>query len=447
MVGIQQNPASLRPSRVAAPRVAIVEAALTDDESAWARQVGRRLRAEFSALVAALPAHERTASGVERMLGTHRAVNHRLLSALATPDDLEVLMRIPGVEGLRKMTTAAKRRLSPKTRSILTGADSALAEFQELIGRTAGSHAKLIARLRVTRDGLARSTEPDTTPPGRREGSRRAMHEVVRTLCGRSVRARTSISIIAPRRENPLEAEYVHTRAFIGYRATAGALPLVLGSWITNEDESRKLDVDYRDLSNTPIEGAAVTGTLRDFCSSPLPLVATRDTSGRLVQIVDRTNISPEVSMDAVMAYRLPSVGPVPSRLDPPIFLEAVNVSSPSEHLVADFYFHRSLLAGGTPALNLYLGRGTGGCDLIDRWYEQISGGPVLGLLGSGIANAHTNVWSRHAELTRHVFSELAWNPLNFVGFRCEEHWPLWNCDYVMSIDYRVGPSAESARE
>lgn len=409
---------------------------LNERERAWAVSVGRRIRAEFTALLSALPVPERTAAGLERALGVNRAVAHRLLSALATADDLALLTRLPGVEGLRKTTAAARRKLGDSVKSSVTGAEAALSEFQDLIRRTSGSHAKLVTRLRAPSG--AETADAADAPPGRRENVRRAMFESVRALCGRSVRSRTSLSIIRPRIDNPGEAEYVHARAFVGYRATPGGLPLVLSSWVTDADESPKLDVNFRDLANVPIEGREVTGLLATFCTNPLPLVASRDTSGRLVQIVDRSGIEPDVAMDAVMAYRLPSVGPIPARLDPPMFLEAVNVTSPTEHMIADFYFHRSMIAGATPSLNLYLGRGTGGCDLIDRWHEQISGAPVLGLLGPGISNAHAAAWGRHAELTRHVFAELGWNPGEFIGFRCEERWPLWQCDYVMSLDYRA---------
>lgn len=439
------SPAATSPRPRARPTAAIAHAPLTDDERAWAAGVGRRLRAEFAALVAALPVHERTAAGLERVLGTTRAVAHRLLAALATADDLEVLTRLPGVEGLRKTADAARRRLGRPVKSILAGCDSALAEFEQLIRRTGGSHAKLIARLRAAPAIDVAAVPDDAAPPGRREPVRRAMHAVIKSLCGRSVDTRTTISIVRPRPDNPREAEYVHTRAFIGYRAAQGAQPLVISSWITSEDESRKMDVQYRDLAGAAIEGREVSGLIEPFCTSPLPLVASRDTSGRLIQIIDRSGVRPDAPINAVMSYRLPSVGPVPALLDPPIFLEAVNVTSPTENLVADFYFHRSMLAGCTPALNLYLGRGTGGCDLLDRWHEQISGAPVLGLLGPGLGSAHASAWPRHAELTRHVFDALAWDPSEFVGFRCEERWPLWQCDYVISLDYRAVPADSPA--
>jgi hypothetical protein len=225
-------------------------------------------------------------------------------------------------------------------------------------------------------------------------------------------------------------------------------LPLVLASWVTTVDNTsgRMPGMDYCSLDGTPLEGREATGLLENFCSSPLPIVASRDTTGRLMQVLDQSQAEPGASMDAVLAYRLPHVSKLPSLEDPPIYLEAVNMTVPAEHLVSDLYVHRSLTAGCTPSLNLYLGRGTGGCDLIDRWHEQIDGAPVLGLLGPGIKNAHAAAWERHAELTRHVFSQLGWDPNEFVGYRCEERWPLWNCDYVMALDYRPIPPTPEAQ-
>lgn len=421
---------------------AAVPERLTDEEQAWAVHVGRRLRAEFSALIAAMPAHERTAPGLERVLGTNRAVAYRVIAALSAEDDLEVLTRVPGVEGLRMCAASARQKLGTSVEAVLAGAESAIDDFKSLIRSSGGSHARLMARIRATRDSV--SSRKVAAPPGRREDVRRAMHDVVQVLSGRSVLARMSVSIIRPAPDAPTQLEYIHARAYIGYRAVSGGLPLVLASWVTTQANSsgRMPGMDYRSLDGTPLEGRETNGLLENFCSSPLPIVAARDTTGRLIQVLDQSQTEPGASMDVALAYRLPHVGPVPSLDDPPIYLEATNVTVPAEHMVTDLYVHRSLSTGCTPSVNLYLGRGTGSCDLIDRWHEQIDGAPVLGLLGAGIRNAHTAGWDRHAELTRYVFSQLGWEANDFIGYRCEERWPLWNCDYVMTLDYR--PPAEA---
>ncbi|MBX3362778.1 MAG: hypothetical protein KF705_15250 [Phycisphaeraceae bacterium] len=413
-------------------------ARLTDKEQAWAANVGRRLQAEFSALVSALPAHERTGPGLERLLGVHRAIAYRVISALAATDDIEVLNRIPGVEGLRKCVVGARGKLGADSEAVLAGAASAIEDFQELIRAGGGSHARLVARIGATKGNLAKGHV--AAPPGRREDVRRAMHEAVQVLAGRSVVARTSVSIIRPRPDSPGELEYVHARAHIGFRAVAGGLPLVLSSWVTQQDNvsGRLPGLEYCDLKGSLLEGRGTTGLLDAFCSSPLPIVTSRDTTGRLIQVLDHLHAEPGASMDAVMAYRLPRVGPIPQHDDPPVFLQSTNLSVPAERLVADLYVHRSLSSGCTPSLHLYLGRGTGGCDLIDRWHEQIDGAPLLSLLGTGLGNAHSDAWERHAEMTRHVFDQLGWDPREYVGFRGDETWPLWNCDYVTALDYRV---------
>lgn len=419
---------------------------LTEDERAWATQIGRRLRAEFSALIGALPAHERTGPGLERLLGINRAVAYRITSAVGAEDELEVLTRVPGVEGLRMCTASAREKLGGSAEAVLAGAESAIDDFRALIRASSGSHARLVARIRLTRDGIA--DQSVSIPPGRREDVRKAMFNVVHALSGRGLVARTSISVLRPNPENPRQAEYVHARAYIGYRAVSGGLPLVLASWVTTQQNTsgRMPGMDYRSLDNTHLEGREAGGLLESFCSAPLPLVATRDTTGRLIQVLDHARAQTGAPMNAVLAYRLPDAGPLPSLDDPPVFLDATNLNVPAERMVSDLYVHRSINAGATPSVNLYLGRGTGGCDVIDRWHEQIEGGPVLGLLGTGLKNAHSPAWERHAELTRFVFAQLGWDAQEYIGYRCEESWPLWNCDYVMTLDYRAtpGPEAES---
>jgi hypothetical protein len=434
-----QAPAQPRSRPITPQMISTLTERLDERERAWAGNVGRRLRAEFGALVNALPAHERNGPGLERLLGTNRAGAYRLLSALAATDELEVLTRIPGIEGLRKCIASARRKLDGEVETLLAGAEAAINDFNELIRAAGGSHTRLVARIHATTSDLLARTDP--TPPGRRDDVRRAMHDVIRVLSGRVVASRMSVSIVKPS-ANPKQLEYAHARAYIGYRPDAGGLPLVLASWVSQPDNTTGPIATFRfqNLRGQHIEGRDSSGLIAEFSSLPLPVVTARDTAGRLMQFIDCAGAAPESPIDAALGYRLDNVGPPPSEEDPPIFLEALNISVPAENLVADLYVHRSLMHGATPSLNLYLGKSNGGCDLIDRWHEQIHGAPILGLLGPGIANAHAAAWTRHAEFTRHAFSQTGWDPAEFVGFRCEERWPLWNCDYVFALDYRVSP-------
>jgi hypothetical protein len=43
----------------------------------------------------------------------------------------------------------------------------------------------------------------------------------------------------------------------------------------------------------------------------------------------------------------------------------------------------------------------------------------------------------KFAGLAGHLFSQSRWDVGEFIGYRCEERWPLWNCDYVMALEYR----------
>lgn len=368
----------------------------------------------------------------------NRAVAYRLIAAISEEGDLELLTRAPGVEGLKMFAASSRERLGTPVQGLLAGVEAAIADFQSLIRSSGGSHARLIARVRATTDGL--SDKKVNTPPGRREDVRRAMHDVVRALSGRKVLARMGVSVVRPNPNVPGQIEYAHARAFIGYQAVSGGLPLVVASWATRpEHEHRSLPAtEYQTLQGKPISEHDNSSLIEEFCTSPLPIVTTRDTTGNLVQVIDQSRGQPGTPIYATTAYRLPTVGPLPANDNPPIFLEVTSLTVPAERLVADLYVHHSIAGNCTPSVNLYLGRGSGGCDVIDRWHEQIDGAPVVGLLGRGLKNAHSSGWEMHASLSARVFELLGWNPNEYVGFRCDETWPLWNCDYVMTLDYRT---------
>ena len=68
------------------------------------------------------------------------------------------------------------------------------------------------------------------------------------------------------------------------------------------------------------------------------------------------------------------------------------------------------------------------------RWAHRLPGTPRLELLGAGLRSAPTSASTLHAEMTEYAFAELEWNPMEFIGFRCEVSFPVWRAGYFMTF-------------
>lgn len=415
---------------------------LAPAELARVRQVARRLKAELDSVLRSLSIRHHSAGQMAQDLKVNRTICHRLLTAIdSAKDEFSLVIALPGVQGLRQCIHAMERRGADASR--VSAAEAAVEQFHQLVRDLGGSHSRLSTRLQLSTPTSAAVPSPGA--PARRRLLRQQLFESASALMGRRIEARCGLSLLRPNPANARELEYVHVRLFTGIEASPTAIPLVVGTSIVSVESGDEQAMNaFCTLDGAPIGGRAQNAILTAFSSDPLPLVTTRDLSSRLVHVIDPRVAESRRRLDVAIGYRLPALCAVPSRQDVPVLLEALHIREPTDALVFDVYLHADLAAGCRPSIDAYVGRSGGLCDLIDRWYDRLDGSPVLKLLGAGLANAPTPMAPRFHELAEHVFDRVGWNPAEFVGYRCEEQYPLWGYDYVMAFDYRVETPALS---
>lgn len=418
----------------------------SETEAARAEQVSRRLAGELRTLINGLPRGTATSAGLSRLLSMNRTIAHRILAAAedgVSHPPLHALLVAPGVEALRQFVDRAGNLETPPPAESLVAARAAVEAFSELIRAYSGSHARLIARIEASRPEPAGSS----LPAGRDPESRRTLFETVRDLSGRMITTRTSISIVRPIPGDPDNVEYVFVTARIGQRARPDALPHIALSALYHKDAASRDPgpTEHRSLDNRPLEPGLPL--LEEFTGRPRPIVTTLDNGKRLLHHIEGPLLGQGPAgwagePDLVMAHRVPLMGASPLRQDPAVYSEVHSVVGAVERNVMDVYLHRSLAGQAVPSMGVYFGHRVVNCDLTDRWFDLLKGVPILELLGPGISAAATDAYPRHPALTQHVFERLAasgpgWSPDDFVGFRSDEKYPLWGCDYVMSFDFR----------
>jgi hypothetical protein len=401
---------------------------LTPAEAADVERVALRLHAELGRLIALLPPTSRGASGMARHLGVLRVTCQRVVSALGeTPGSPAILAKLPGVEGLRQFLQGL-RRVGLEAEDVEAG-ESAVEQFERLIAALAGSHTKLIERLAAPGAAPTQGESAYATPD-----ARRALFEMAAQVTGRACDVALSVYAFRESTERAGVLEHAMAKGLVGSLVNPGGMPMVLssGNTLATEDQPGGLSL----LNNESPRGRTPEAILRPFTTDPLPMVTSRGDRGKLLQVVDPAAGSGARSFDIVTAIR--GYGPM---IDPETnqhTLDAVwsLVSCPTRKLILDVYLHRGIERRYRPTIEAQLWNPGLSAPPEERWVTRLPAQPRLQLLGDGLANAASELYPRHAELTRYFFEHIRWDASEYVGFRCEVAWPIWRAGYAMFFEH-----------
>lgn len=402
---------------------------LSPQEWAAAEQVASRLHSELRRLVDAFPEHARGATGMARHLGVLRQTCQRVVSSVEPGvGGPAMLASLPGVQGLEQFLDGAAA--VGGSAADISSARAAVDQFARLIRETGGSQSRLAARIHARPAASA-------TRGGTAEDVRRGLFESAVAISGRL--SETSLSIYAFRPgDGGRTLERALAKGQIGATVWPGGMPIILSSGNTLARADRPGEIELMDHSLP--RGVTPEAILRRFTTDPLPTVTSRVGKNGLMQVIDPATLGEGTGscppLDIVTATRgqHPMFDPASGR---PTFDSVWSlVNCPTRRLVLDVYLHVDMERDFRPSAEAHLfNPGLYGPD-DDRWPTRVPLQPRLELLGRGITNAACNSYTRHAELTAFFFEHVAWDPTQFVGFRCEVTYPVWRAGYAIFFEH-----------
>lgn len=430
------------PANTHDPRTDAPAPGLSQSERAAAVQVAQRLYVELAGLIALLPIEQRGASAMSRALNVDRNTCQRLVASTSGQDpDEKLLIRLPGIQGLRQFVQAISASQNSGTAlDQLASATAAIDSFEQLIDRIAGSQRRLKQRLEA---------DPDLdggppTGPSDDANARRILFKSAAEVVGRWSDVLVSMSIIRPLPEDPNLTETVRVQGRLGHMWRGGAVPFEINAASPDQlalaapkPKGKKTEHGlHQTLDARPARGDTPELLLPHFCTRPLPRVTTRNLANRVIHMIDAAEDADGQPIDVVVAYRRSSPDKHPATMDPPIGEVSTIVTYPSRRLVFDVFLHRDIASRCMPTLELHLGSPMWAQPIRARWATRFPGGPQLELLGSGLSHASSDAYPRQVELTRHTFDQVGWNPEEFVGYRCDIAYPVWQGAYCMLFDF-----------
>ncbi len=401
---------------------------LTSSEAGRARLVAERLRSELHTLLRRVPQSPRSALSLSKDWGLDRNISQKVLSALAPGIDAPtILSRLPGVDSLRKFVAAASTAAGMKSSD--RAASAAVDAFDALVREVAGSQTRLIRRLRSESTAATSASEPQRS--AEIDARRRLFHDAADVL-GVTVDLLPHVGLIRPVPGQPDQTEGARAFGLLGLKWDDGPLPVRSYASAHHGDADELIaQMQHSSLSDrlSPHQGI-----LPEFCSTPLPALTARESPGMTVLTIDPP--SNKSAIDLVFGQRW-GTDKHPTCYDEPVWSQFVGIKRPTRRLVFDVYMHRSMAMSCVPAIGAYRWCPDITADPLKHWDERLPGRLTLELLGPGLTNAGSPAWPRQGELARFVFNEIGWDPDEFVGFRCDAAYPIWNSAFFMSFDFR----------
>ena len=401
-------------------------------------QIAHRLQTAFRALVRTFPEQASTVTEMARFLDIGRGICQRIMLALREETNpLEVLQRFPGIRGLELFLHSAEaRHIDPVH---ISAARAAVDEYSSLIGAAGGSQRRLIANLARHTTTKSRN-DPDlivTTEESEALAARAALFESSTRITGTRSESRAEVLILRVHPDSQDEVEMVEASVLSDVTADSNSMPITRiarasSSKGVTESDRAALDPDATILGISP------GSILERFSTLPLPNVTSRLHSGDFVQVFN-PNGRTEKPLTMAVATAMSPAAPHPRLDSPPLWNCGMAIAIPSRWLLIDVYLERPLAQACVPTMsviNMGFNGPLGHRHPDDRWHDHFPDPPTLQLLGPGIARRASRAYPRAVELASYLFEKSGWDPSRYICIRCEVPFPIWNSQYVMTLDF-----------
>lgn len=397
------------------------------------RRVGDRLRAAFRSLVDGFPPPARNISGMARWLGVHKATCQRIVEGLDPGrDGLTAFSRFPGTEGMRTHVNAAREHgVSP---DLVSAAVAAVEEYESLLtvyGHTQRGLVRIIESLRMQAAGP--EGQPDRELA---EDQRKTLFDGARRVTGEEMRGKALVGIIRPTPGQPsrLAASfYVH---LVGVRRHSFSRPIVSfihsGFW-AGEGAKRPGGVNEERPPFALVPSLSTAG---------LKTVKIGSRDARTLVVVDLDSIRGEGEglgpADACVRFSSVAV-PNPVWEDESRLNVAARIVNPARAMVMDIFLHHTIASSVVPVVASYSicappgDSPEGGPD--QCWYERFPDSPPLIQLGRAGDERPRSLLPRQEDLIQTALAEEGVNPADFIGYRCETSYPIWQSEYRMYFE------------
>jgi hypothetical protein len=356
-----------------------------------------------------------------RLLGVDKVLASRVLKAVRRHDPLSATHDMPGPDPLRRLVRAAGKRGADA--GAVERAERAISEFDLLIRERVGDRTLLDAILSAWIPEARRDFELR-----RKQSAFKAMSQ----LKGVQARTLTATAVLHPSVGGE-KLDIVWLNGLVGvHRVRPGAVVRLTSRRMHSPEKGRRpMTLSGGELS-TPDDLV-----LKAFCSDPTPTM-NAEVLGETVSYTlagERFGVTSSVDvMFAEVNYQeIDRYVPAGSGRFGYCFAEVV---PPAEILQFDVLVHRDLYVGQDPRLFIYdtSFEGVASPNNRARDNDRLDMLESVESLGGGLARVRSGDVPRYAEMVRHVFSSVGWDPQEFRGYRVRVDYPIYGSQVTLAF-------------
>lgn len=377
--------------------------------------MGRELRQAIAGVLDAVDGARPRPTRVSRAIGLDKSLASRLVRAVRSTSDLELMHLVPSPAGLHILADLATRHVDPAAiGNLLEAAD----RFQMLLEGVPGGRAAIDAQI---------SESSPVALEKREHIAKQASFKAMSFLLGHFCDVLTTTLFLVPS-ANGQRVDGIEIHRRIGLRRMRPSTPLALLSvWTEPGDGGRENAIAFDTLDGERGGANPSAYLLPEFSSQPLPeLEVMRD--GAMITLVLAGDPAVSAPAQLTSAFRIRNGWPA-SPEAPVSQLRGYVLHVPCRQVVRDVFIAESLYAGASPLVSYALpgpraatrppqadgSRHFTEVDLTTT-IEQLPQGPQAFAV-PGVMN--------HGAAVRHVLERAGHGQTRFRGWRCSVTYPV----------------------
>src|SRR5215831_5569837 len=303
--------------------------------------VGAELRRTITPVLEAVAGVRPRPTRISRAIGLDKSLASRLVRAVMSSSDLDLMHLVPSPGGLRIFADLSRRYADPASVANLLMATD---RFEELLDSVPGGRASIDAQI---------SDSSHVALLKREHIAKQASFKAMSFLLGHFCDVLTTTLFLVPSADGR-RVDGIEIQRRVGLRRMRPSTPLLLmGIWADEDDAMTQNAISFDTLDGQRGSGDPASYLLSAFCTQPLPeLEVLRE--GELTSLVLAGDPSIHAPSQLTWAMRIRNGWPIESeaRIQS---LRGYVLHTPCRQVVRDVYIAESLYRDATPQISFVL--------------------------------------------------------------------------------------------
>ncbi len=375
--------------------------------------VAEDLREAVNAVIQEVPVAVKKPSEFRRVLKLDPTLSSRLLRAVRLADPLATLFRMPGLNGIRQLLSAAAVvHVDPV---LIERANQALSTLEHVVATEVGTWQELNAAI------------TGWLPDARLEfelANRQTAFRAMSNLKGVAADVDFSVALIHPSREDPDWADRAAVAGMVRMKRLRPGTPI---SFLHGCSVAPPVWSQHYALDGRPVDPEHPVPIIPEFSSRPTPEFEVRPGGTVFHYLLKGDRVGVGSLVDLCFGDITPRRYPTRKGVDDRPAMPGYVLDLPVKMVLFDVLVHEDLWPGVKPELRMYDTTGRGVVDACDpeRDIDRVETAGPMQEMGA-LERLRVAEVAHYVDMVQHVCNRLGWDSSRFRAFRYRIDYPVY---------------------